>query len=101
MHVMAIMITAFLASYHASRSRFMTSHSSLQDFDNMEKIGKGTFGTVFKCRRKKDGGIYVLKELSLMGSSGDEVQSAINECNILSSIESDYVTRYYDSFIDN
>ncbi|CAL6005593.1 Kinase [Hexamita inflata] len=77
------------------------SHSSLLDFEIMQQIGRGTFGVVYKCKRRKDGGIYVLKELKLSGCTGEEVQTAINECNILAAVDSDYVVRYYDSFIDN
>lgn len=79
----------------------MSSHSSLLDFEIMQQIGRGTFGVVYKCKRKKDGSVYVLKELKLSGCSSQEIQTAINECNILAAVDSDYVIRYYDSFIDN
>ena len=40
-----------------------------KDFDTLQKLGQGSFGVVYKVRRKKDGNIYVLKiiDLSRMG----------------------------------
>ncbi|KAH0575496.1 Kinase, NEK [Spironucleus salmonicida] len=75
-------------------------HSTLADFELLNQVGKGSFGTVFKARRKKDGGIYCLKEIRLQGASQAEIQTAVNECNLLASIDSPYVVKYFDSFVD-
>lgn len=33
------------------------------DFDNLEKLGKGAHGTVYKVRSKKNNQLYVMKEI--------------------------------------
>lgn len=76
------------------------SHSTLADFNIIKQIGKGSFGVVYMCRRKVDDQIYVLKEIKLAGASKKEIEAAVNECHVLAKIDSQYVVRYYDSFVD-
>lgn len=51
-------------------------------------------------RRKKDQNIYVLKEVDTTMMSTEEKRSAVCEAKILSKIDSEYVCKYYDSFMD-
>jgi len=39
--------------------------SSLRDFDLLKQIGKGSYGTVYKARRKSDKEIYAIKTINL------------------------------------
>ena len=75
--------------------------SSLRDFEILERIGSGAFGTVYKTRRKKTGKIYVMKKIKLDGTTTNEKNSAVKEVNLLASLRSKYVVRYFDSFTDN
>jgi NIMA (never in mitosis gene a)-related kinase len=63
-------------------------------------LGSGSFGTVFKVRRHADSQIYVIKSVRIAELSGREQLEAINEVTILSKMNSPFVVRYYDSFID-
>lgn len=36
----------------------------LEDFTIEQELGKGSFGIVFKCKRKIDGKIYAIKQVS-------------------------------------
>jgi NIMA (never in mitosis gene a)-related kinase len=56
---------------------------------------------VWKVRRKKDQNIYVLKEVDTTMMSTEEKRSAICEAKILSKIDSEYVCKYFDSFMDD
>jgi len=76
------------------------SHSQLSDFYDLQQIGRGSFGTVFRARRKMDREVYVLKEIKLAGASKREIDAAVNECHFLAKIDSPYVIRYYDSFVE-
>lgn len=37
------------------------SKASMKDFEILNKLGSGSFSTVFKVRRKEDNKIYALK----------------------------------------
>eukprot|EP01052_Picozoa_sp_SAG31_P043788 SAG31_NODE_7412_length_1696_cov_1.253601_1_plen_200_part_00 len=75
-------------------------YSTLKDFEFQEKIGSGAFGTVYRVRRKVDGNVYVIKKVKILTMSRKEQESAINEVRIMASLDSPYVIKYYDSFID-
>ena len=63
-------------------------------------MGKGSYGEVFKVLRKKDNKIYVIKHVDTRDMSTDEMDSAVFEAKILSLVNSKYVCKYYDSFMD-
>eukprot|EP00624_Nannochloropsis_granulata_P003167 evm.model.NODE_26029_length_10663_cov_35.096878.3 len=74
--------------------------SSLSDFDVDERLGKGAYGVVHRARRKRDGKVYVIKTVPLTDLKDSERSEAVNEVNILASIASSYVVKYYDSFVE-
>jgi len=41
------------------------SKSKLEDFEIISKIGSGSFGVVYKVKRKSNKEIYVLKQIDL------------------------------------
>ena len=47
-----------------------------------------------------DGSVYVIKQVKILAMSRKEQEAAINEVRILASLDSPYVIKYYDSFID-
>lgn len=84
----------------------MASKSSLKDFEFLNKLGEGSYGTVFKVRRKGkeyvvDKKLYVMKQISLRQMDRRGQQEALNEVNILASLDNPYIVKYYDSFIEN
>lgn len=74
------------------------SHSS--DFEQLKKLGSGSFGTVWKVRRIIDDNVYVIKIVRIAELGRHEQVAAINEVSILSHLDSPFVVKYYDSFID-
>jgi serine/threonine protein kinase len=96
--------------------------SCLADFEFVGRIGSGSFGTVHKVRRKgaswlelampcvpvltymtyaaADNNMYVIKQVKILVMSRKEQEAAINEVRILASLDSPYVIKYFDSFID-
>ncbi len=71
-----------------------------QDFIIKEKIGSGSYGVVFKVVRKVDRVTYAMKEIDLQGMSRKEQEECIRETRVLSSLDSDFIIKYYDSFLE-
>ncbi|GLC47162.1 hypothetical protein PLESTB_001387600 [Pleodorina starrii] len=76
------------------------ARSTYDDFIIKEKIGSGSYGVVFKVIRKVDKHVYAMKEIDLQGMSRKEQEECIRETRVLSSLDSDYIIRYYDSFLE-
>ena len=73
----------------------------IRNYQIIEKIGKGTFGIVYKVKKYNDPLIYVIKQISLLDLTEKEILEYKSEAKLLSSIKSNYVVKYFDSFIDN
>lgn len=63
-------------------------------------IGKGSFGSVSKIRRKTDGRILVWKEMNYGQMEEKEKQLLVQEVNILQKLRHPNIVRYYDRIID-
>ena len=75
--------------------------STREDFDFMERAGRGASSVVFKARRKADGKIYCVKEIDMSAVVPEEEEQALREVQLLASFEHPYVIRYFDSFLDD
>lgn len=42
--------------------------STMKDFKVIKQVGKGSYGVVYKVKRKSDGNIYAIKTISLSKS---------------------------------
>ncbi|CAI5444964.1 unnamed protein product [Caenorhabditis angaria] len=65
-------------------------------YDKMEKIGEGTYGTVFKARNKDSGEIVALKRVRLDDDDEGVPSSALREVCILRELKHRNVVRLYD-----
>lgn len=74
---------------------------SIKDFDILNELGKGTFGSVYKVKRKKDNEIYALKKVYMNKLKQKEKDNSLNEVRILASINHPNVIAYKDAFYDN
>ena len=63
-----------------------------------KQLGKGTYGVVYKVKKRDDNKIYVLKQISLIGLTSSQKDEVKLEAQVLSKIKSKYVVKYYDSF---
>lgn len=66
-----------------------------------DKLGKGGFGNAYKVLNIEDNIEYVIKEIPLNNENEEEKKKIENEGKLLSSINSEYVVKYFDSFIEN
>ena len=78
----------------------------MKDFPNMpnykiiEILGQGAFGSAYKVLNEENNCIYAIKKIKLNGVKNEELDSIKNEAKILSSINSENIVKYYDSFED-
>ena len=73
----------------------------IKDYIIKSRLGIGSYGTVYKVCKKNTGKVYVIKQISLLGLTEKEISEYKSEAKLLSSIKSNYVVKYFDSFIDN
>lgn len=64
------------------------------DFIEMEKLGQGGQGSVFKSKNILDGKIYAIKKVKLSRFKVDNVK-LINEVTLLSSLSHVNIVRYF------
>ena len=79
----------------------MAKQSTREDFEFLERAGRGASSVVFKARRKADGKVYCVKEIDMSAVVPEEEEQALREVQLLASFEHPYVIRYYDSFLDD
>ena len=73
----------------------------LRDFQILHKLGKGTFGTVYKVRRHEDKQLYAMKRVSLHGMPDIEVADALNEVRVLASVKHPNVCGFLEAFCES
>ena len=73
----------------------------IKDYVIKERLGIGAFGIVYKVLKKSNNNIYVIKQIPLLGLSHQQKNEAKSESKILSSVRSNYIVRYFESFEEN
>lgn len=72
---------------------------SLEDFNKIENLGKGSFGKVSLVQCKRDGNLYAMKTMNKkMLEDYDQVQASIHERNILFEINHPFIVSAHFSF---
>lgn len=70
----------------------------LENYEIVKKIGKGSYGRVYKVKRKADSEIFAMKTLELSSMDQKNIKNTLNEIRFLCSIECDYICGYEESF---
>lgn len=79
----------------------MDEKYSLQDFENIKELGKGSFSNVRLVKRKRDGKLLALKEVNMDRLTMGEKNLALNEVRLLASISSPFIISYHGSFFSS
>uniref|UniRef100_A0AAR2JIR2 non-specific serine/threonine protein kinase n=1 Tax=Pygocentrus nattereri TaxID=42514 RepID=A0AAR2JIR2_PYGNA len=66
-------------------------------FDVLEKLGEGSYGSVFKAHHKETGEIVAIKQVPVES----DLQEIIKEISIMQQCNSPHVVRYYGSYFKN
>ena len=86
--------------YYSKIYQTETTQSSMSDFEILSELGYGSFGIVYKVRRKTDGITYALKKVNLNQLKPKEKENSLNEIRILASINNKNIIQYKESFFD-
>eukprot|EP00727_Mastigamoeba_balamuthi_P010904 m51a1_g6436 putative serine threonine-protein kinase nek2 (398) ;mRNA; f:368314-370165 len=73
---------------------------NLSDFETLDLLGKGTFGSVYRVRRKSDGQVFVWKQLHYGAMDEREKQLVVQEVNLLQRMSHPHIVRYVDRIVD-
>jgi len=77
----------------------MTSGAQLSEqYTLLEKLGTGSFGVVYKAIHKETKQIVAIKQIDLEDSD-DDISEIQQEISHLAQCDSEWVTRYYGSFV--
>ena len=77
------------------------SISTKKDFEMIKQIGKGSFGVVYKCKRKRDGQIYAMKSMDISKMDTKSIENCLNEIRILCAVVHPNIVGYKEAFLDN
>ncbi|KAK9723368.1 hypothetical protein K7432_002021 [Basidiobolus ranarum] len=69
-----------------------------QIYTVLEKLGSGSFGTVYKAIHKTMKRLVAIKKID-MEAAEDDISDIQQEIALLSQCDSDYITRYYNSYV--
>ena len=78
----------------------MSRGSTLADFKLEDRVGKGSFGSVYKAIRKSDGRTYAVKKVNIKTMPQAEREDALNEIRVLASLQNMHILAYCDAFLD-
>jgi len=73
---------------------------TIRDFKVEKVLGKGTYGTVFRVCRLSDGQKYAMKQVDIKKMSAKERKALVNEVRVLAALDSPYIIRFYEAFIE-
>ncbi|XP_019724254.1 serine/threonine-protein kinase Nek1 isoform X2 [Hippocampus comes] len=70
----------------------------MDKYDQVKKIGEGSFGKAVLVKAKKDGHQYVIKEVSISGMSDKERHESRKEVAVLANMSHPNIVQYKESF---
>lgn len=80
--------------YPGSRGRYS------RDFEELEIIGEGGFGKVYRVKHRLDGGIYAIKKIIINYGNPTE-RKMLKEVSLLSKLNHPNIVRYYQSWLED
>ncbi|XP_070782847.1 eukaryotic translation initiation factor 2-alpha kinase 1 isoform X2 [Enoplosus armatus] len=81
--------------FQAQTSRY------LSEFEEICKLGKGSYGNVFKVMNKLDGQHYAVKKILIKKVSKDDCMKVLREVKVLSSLQHGNVVGYHTAWMEH
>lgn len=74
--------------------------ATLAAYTRLDRVGRGSYGEVFKVRRHSDGTELVLKEVSMVSMSEQEEREILNETSCMMALSHPHIIAYVGSFLE-
>ena len=71
----------------------------MQQYDDLRRIGRGNYGTVFLARDLRNGRDYCIKQIAMEAYSDEERTLAEQEVEVLRTLDHPGIVRYYEHFV--
>lgn len=81
--------------FQAQTSRY------LSEFEEVCRLGKGSYGNVFKVMNKLDGQYYAMKKILIKKVSKDDCMKVLREVKVLSSLQHVNVVGYHTAWMEH
>lgn len=91
-------IAAKFDSPYVGRNNYTSNERFMEDFSEIQQIGKGGYGHVFKGKSNTDGKTYVIKRVKY--NEKNKVMAG-REAKVLAKLEHPNIVRYYFSWIES
>ncbi len=70
----------------------------MENYTDLKRIGRGSYGTVFLARDVRDGRDYCLKQIGLEAYTAEERAVALREVDVLRTLDHPGIVRYHEHF---
>ncbi|KAK1588146.1 hypothetical protein Q3G72_020226 [Acer saccharum] len=74
--------------------------SKMDDYQEIEQIGRGPFGATFLVLHKADKNKYVLKKIRLAKQTAKFKRTALQEMNLIAKLRNPYIVQYKDAWVE-
>ncbi|KAM4623298.1 eukaryotic translation initiation factor 2-alpha kinase 1 isoform 2-T2 [Polymixia lowei] len=81
--------------FQAQTSRY------LSEFEEVSRLGKGSYGNVFKVMNKLDGQYYAMKKILIKNVSREDCMKVLREVKVLSSLQHISVVGYHTAWMEH
>lgn len=87
------------ASKFASANRLLSRYKT--DFEEIQFVGSGAFGSVMKVRNRIDNRVYAVKRIRLDAQNVEYNRKILREVGALSRLHNDRIVRYFQAWIED
>ncbi|NXS09388.1 E2AK1 kinase, partial [Neodrepanis coruscans] len=80
--------------FEAQTSRY------LNEFDEVERLGKGGYGKVYKVRNKLDGQFYAIKKIKIKKATRRDCMKVLREVKVLAGLQHPNIVGYHTAWME-